>query len=326
VIGSAFVRYILPIIAALSIIAFVGVPYIEHMLTDWFRSDIELRARLVMNSMEDPLTSLLESQETQRLAAYLERIVSDERLLAVMICDTSGAKVYATKLLPADVTCDSPSTSLANGSAITRLPSGLIEVSAFTIHADAAQPFRVLLVHDLSFIDRRQATARNFVLAFTVLAVGVLGLLGGLVTRYLLNHSINVLLGDIRSRRFLDDARSPKSSQSALSSVRSLLREIEQSQRLEIEFHENWTPQALQQVVREHLGACSLIVVSNRQPYIHNRGPDGQPIVQVPASGMVTALEPVVRACSGIWVAHGSGSEDRRVVDKHDHIQVPGPA
>jgi trehalose 6-phosphate synthase len=323
VIRSVFIRYVLPIVAALSIIAFVGVPYIERMLTGWFRADIELRARLVMNSMEDSLTSLVGRQDKVRLAAYLERIVSDKRLLAVLICDAHGGTVFATSSVPADVMCDSSAASLVEDSTVTRLSSGLIEVSSFAISAASGQPFRVLLVHDLSFIDRRQATARNFVLAFAVLAVCLLGLLAGLVTRNMLKRSIRLLLGDIRSRRFLDDARSPRSSQAVLSSLRSVLREIEQSQRLEIEFHENWTPQALQQVVREHLGSCQLVVVSNREPYIHNRGPNGVPVVQVPASGMVTALEPVVRACQGTWVAHGSGSEDRAVVDKHDRVRVP---
>lgn len=322
-IRTAVTRYVLPIVAALSLIAFVGVPYIEHMLTDWFRADIELRAKLVMNSMEAPLTELLERQDTVRLGDYLERVVSDERLLAVLICDAGGAKVYSTSLVPDDVTCDSSTASLVNGSTVTRLPSGMIEVSSFTINGASAQPYRALLVHDLSFIDRRQATARNFVLAFAVIAVVVLGLMGGLFTRHMLNRSIRVLLGDIRSRRFLDDALSPESSQPVLSSVRKLLGEIEQRQRLEIEFQENWTPQALQQVVREHLDDCPLVVVSNREPYIHNRTPDGTPTVQVPASGMVTALEPIVRACSGIWVAHGSGTADRMVVDKSDHVRVP---
>jgi trehalose 6-phosphate synthase len=313
----------LPVVAALSLIAFVGVPYIEHMLTGWFRSDIELRARLVMNSMEEPVASLLENGQTARLATYLERVVGDERLLAVLICDATGAKVYGTKLVPDDVTCDSHATSLVDGTPVTGISAGLIEVSAFTFSSESAQTYRALLVHDLSFIDRRQATARNFILALAVLAVGLLGLVGGLFTRYMLNSSIKSLLGDIRSRRFLDDALSPRSSRPLLSSVRTLLREIEQSQRLEIEFRENWTPQALQQVVSGHLGSCPLVVVSNREPYIHNRGRDGRPVVQVPASGMVTALEPIVRACSGIWVAHGSGSEDRRVVDKSDHVRVP---
>jgi trehalose 6-phosphate synthase len=101
-----------------------------------------------------------------------------------------------------------------------------------------------------------------------------------------------------------------------------VLREIERNQRLEIDFAENWTPQALQQVVREHLGSPEILVISNREPYIHNSGPSG-PVVQVPASGMVTALEPIMRACSGTWVAHGSGSADRDVVDAFNRVQVP---
>jgi trehalose 6-phosphate synthase len=97
---------------------------------------------------------------------------------------------------------------------------------------------------------------------------------------------------------------------------------MEHRQRLEIDFHENWTPQALQQVVRDHLHSPEVFIVSNREPYIHNASPNG-PVVQVPASGMVTALEPVVRACEGMWVAHGSGTADRDVVDRHDHVRVP---
>jgi trehalose 6-phosphate synthase len=45
--------------------------------------------------------------------------------------------------------------------------------------------------------------------------------------------------------------------------------------------------------------------------------------MQVPASGMVTAIEPIMRACSGTWIAHGSGTADRTVVDRHDQIRVP---
>src|SRR5213079_2624862 len=37
----------------------------------------------------------------------------------------------------------------------------------------------------------------------------------------------------------------------------------------------------------------------------------------------VTALEPIVRACSGTWIAHGAGNADRDTVDNHDHVMVP---
>jgi len=108
-----------------------------------------------------------------------------------------------------------------------------------------------------------------------------------------------------------------------LSQVRQVLAEAEEKQRLEIDFHENWTPQALRQVVRDHLHSAQVIIVSNREPYVHNFDANKNPVVQVPASGMVTALEPIMRACSGVWVAHGAGTADRETVDRYDQIRVP---
>jgi trehalose-6-phosphate synthase len=150
----------------------------------------------------------------------------------------------------------------------------------------------------------------------------MLALFLGFVFWLLIRRWVNELVGDIRGRRFLDDARSEPGSRPLLTQIRRVLREVETTQRLEIDFHENWTPQALQQVVRDHLGAPEVFIVSNREPYIHNATPAG-PVVQVPASGMVTALEPIMRACSGTWIAHGSGTADRQVVDSHDRVRVP---
>jgi trehalose 6-phosphate synthase len=38
---------------------------------------------------------------------------------------------------------------------------------------------------------------------------------------------------------------------------------------------------------------------------------------------LVTALEPVLCACDGTWIAHGSGDADREMVDQHDRLRVP---
>src|SRR5207248_2019848 len=67
-----------------------------------------------------------------------------------------------------------------------------------------------------------------------------------------------------------------------------------------------------------------LYVVSNREPYMHVFSENEKSInIIVPASGVVTALEPVLRACNGTWIANGSGSADREVVDAHDRLRVP---
>jgi trehalose 6-phosphate synthase len=83
-----------------------------------------------------------------------------------------------------------------------------------------------------------------------------------------------------------------------------------------------WTAGRLADHVRTKLDGNGLFVVSNREPYIHNW--QGSSIsVTVPASGLVTAIEPILCACKGTWVAQGSGSADRETVDKNDRLQVP---
>jgi trehalose 6-phosphate synthase len=83
-----------------------------------------------------------------------------------------------------------------------------------------------------------------------------------------------------------------------------------------------WTAARLKQVLRQHLQGERVIVVANREPRIHDRAADGSIEVRHPASGVVTALEPVMRACSGVWVAHGSGSADREASDAAGRFTV----
>ena len=82
-----------------------------------------------------------------------------------------------------------------------------------------------------------------------------------------------------------------------------------------------WNGDRLRRLVADLLQTQQIIVVSNREPVIHQQVA-GRIVVQRPASGLVTALEPVVRTCGGVWVAHGSGSADREVVDRLDRLRV----
>jgi trehalose 6-phosphate synthase len=83
-----------------------------------------------------------------------------------------------------------------------------------------------------------------------------------------------------------------------------------------------WNPTRLRQTLSRHLHGERVILVANREPYIHEYR-DGGVAVRHPASGLVTALEPVMRACSGTWIAHGSGSADRVVADEQGRLGVP---
>jgi trehalose 6-phosphate synthase len=323
VLRSIILRFVLPLALASAVVAYFAMPHIDQMLAEWFRGDIELRASLIEGSMEERLADLVSRQDKTGARKYLSRVAVDKRLSAVLVCDADGTLFYRTAPTPPEISCGLSSAPSPGASQIIRLPSGAMHVAGFLIARPDKPAFSVYVAHDLGFAATRQTRARRYLIAFTAVSVVVLGLLVVLIAWFMLRRWAAILIGDIRSRRFLDDAHSSSLSIPVLSQVRQVMREIEESQRLEIDYRENWTAQALHQVVRDQLRSPQMIVVSNREPYIHNRGDDGTPLVHLPASGMVTALEPIVRACAGTWIAHGSGTADRQVVDIHDRIRVP---
>src|SRR5258705_916244 len=82
-----------------------------------------------------------------------------------------------------------------------------------------------------------------------------------------------------------------------------------------------WTEERLKQFVNLQVGG-PIFVVSNREPVSHV-SKDGKIVAQTPASGLVTAMDPVLRACGGVWVAHGSGNADRATADELGRLAVP---
>jgi trehalose 6-phosphate synthase len=84
-----------------------------------------------------------------------------------------------------------------------------------------------------------------------------------------------------------------------------------------------WTAERLRRSLDDLFGDESIVVLANRQPFSHQHVPGGSIAIQRSAGGLVTALEPLLQACSGVWVAHGAGSADRLVVDRQDGVNVP---
>ncbi|MEP7313954.1 MAG: trehalose-6-phosphate synthase [Pseudomonadota bacterium] len=317
-------RVALPALVFVAATALIAMPYVERLYGDWFRSDIDLRAGLVMDSMGENLDQLVKRPKSAELRRTLARVTADQRLIAVTVCSLDGETLYRTDGLPREVNCSEAKGAPPLVSGVVGTRSGSVYVSRFERHPEEGPAYRTFIVHDLSFLDNRRSRMRDYTMALGAVGGLVLVGLAVFVAWLILRSWGETLIKDIKSLRFLEGGRpSRPASLPLLSQVRKVLHDIEQNQRLEIDYRENWTPEALAHVATEHLQGAEMLVVSNREPYIHHREESGEIKVQVPASGMVTALEPVIRACSGTWIAHGSGNADREVVDRQDKVGVP---
>ncbi|MCG2713594.1 MAG: trehalose-6-phosphate synthase [Candidatus Omnitrophica bacterium] len=107
-------------------------------------------------------------------------------------------------------------------------------------------------------------------------------------------------------------------------SIRVARRTISDEANVRLQKNELWTEAKLKDLIHAKLGDNSLFVVSNREPYMHVFDENlGKEICIRPASGVVTAIHPILSACGGTWIAHGSGNSDRKFVNSQDKLGVP---
>ena len=304
-----------------------GASVLVHRTTRaWFERDVSLRARLATATASETLRSRWSPEKRVELRAALVELTEDERIMGAAACAPDLSLLSATPAFPPAFMCDRLAPRLRGASTpeggplawegVDRLRGGMVHVSAIPL-ADGAQPLGFLvLVHDLSFIERRDALTRRFLL----LAFGFLALAAAGVTLVAARLSWRNWSNELR--RFLRTGKEPPEFRPLMRDVRELVERIVTERESEGEGGA-WTPQRLKQTLNRHLHGERIVIVANREPYVHERAADGRIDVLHPASGLVTALEPVMRACSGTWIAHGSGTADRDTVDRHDRLLVP---
>jgi trehalose 6-phosphate synthase len=317
-------RFIIPLLLVLAALAYAILPLADQLTVRWFVHDLDIRATLVASTVQDPLHELISAGNDRKILQYFTRLTADERIFAVGYCGSPAARQVATAAMPDVVTCAGlDQYGGAEGHVLDR-PNGPLLISVRAMPTDSAPNGKLVLVHDMSFVQRRSEVTHRYLFYFFI----GLGVIVSLITVVIAQVSwrgweqgVRALL---RGEGLIRPANRP--AYPALTPIakdlRALIRDVEAEHRARNEDQLAWTPETLRGILHGELRGQEVIVVSNREPYIHVRQGD-QIVVQRPASGLVTALEPIMRACSGTWIAHGSGSADRDVVDAKDHVAVP---
>jgi trehalose 6-phosphate synthase len=299
-------------------------PLVDKLTVQWFVKDLNLRSNLVANAVDEPLYTLVTANDTPGIQRFFARITQDERLFAMGFCATAQEKPIATPTLPAEINCANLDMFSEPAGRLLTEAQGPLLVSVRPVAALGDTIGRIVMVQDMSFVQRRSKETKQYLFYFFVALAVVVSLITVAVAQLSWRGWVHGMQALMRGEGLLRPTQASDKGelQPLADDLRTLIRDIEAEHRLRDEEQLAWTPDTLRGILDRELRGQDVIVVSNREPYIHIRQ-NGSIIIQRPASGLVTAVEPIMRACSGTWIAHGSGSADREVVDRHDRVQVP---
>ncbi len=323
-------RFLVPLLLVLVGIAWGTTPLLHELMQQWFRTDVEMRSQLVFDAVQDTVVSLAEDSAGPRIDVVFQRIAQDERLLAVGLCAPDGRLIHRSATWPLSLGCPVRPADAAAAAPVFKVESlnaGTVLTAAFALNDEGTRLGDLVIVHDLSFIERRSTNVERYLTVFLA-ALGLL--IAGLtiiVARFTLRRWVRAVRQGLTPSNTRDaPGRAPEPEIARLvSEMREMLRDLDLPRGISEAIRVDWTAETLRTLLKSELPGTEVMVVSNREPYIHNREGDTI-LVQRPASGLVTALEPITRACGGTWIAHGSGSADAETVDQQDHIQVPPEA
>jgi trehalose 6-phosphate synthase len=316
-------RFIIPLALTLAALAYAVTPLVDRLTLRWFTRDLDLRASLIANTIEGPLADFASTNDPRAVQRFVENVARDERLYALALCPGTGTPKIASPTLPKQIDCadlDRYATGTGN---LIETEDGPLLVSVRRFEIGAGQDARLVLVHDMSFITRRSEETRTYLFYFFAGMGAVVSLITVIIAQWSWRGWVSGLRAILRGEGLKVGAPSESGElQPIANDLRALIRDLEAEHRFRDEEQLAWSGGTLREILDRELRGQQVIIVSNREPYIHVQ--QGDEIgVQRPASGLVTAVEPIMRACSGTWIAHGSGSADKLVVDDNDRIGVP---
>src|SRR3954468_20721674 len=158
-------RFVVPLALALAAIAYAVVPLVDRLTFQWFVRDLDARGALIAQTAQEPLSELMRDPRgaRSRVQRYFERIMQGERIFAIGLCDRAGHLAYASPTYPQAVKCPPPDQA-EQRSWVLQLKHGPLHISATPVAGDAGALGNLMIVHDMSFVERRSADTKKYVL------------------------------------------------------------------------------------------------------------------------------------------------------------------
>ena len=334
------VRLIVSLIVGVMLVSLCSSGYEVWAVKRSLRRDLQRRSAVLAESLAGSVERDIEKGNLQTLRKTVQRFANRENLIGMAVYDPQGRVIAITNDLAPKMGQPQPvvlETLKENGEAdaFQRLADKPVHIAVIPLYSLDKFLGALAVVHDAGYIRDQSMRIWRDTFFSGLAQVILIALITLLIVRWSIEgpiartaHWMRALrTGRMPSSRIgVPDAELypplAKEVATLAQSLNSARTAAEREARLRAEGQSQWTAERLTADLRTRLGASRLFVVSNREPYIHNRR--GKSVeVSVPPSGLVTALEPVLCACEGTWLAHGSGTADRESVDRHDRLAVP---
>ncbi len=326
------------------IISLVVIAFTVNQITreeQRLKSDLQYRSTLLSENLKEAIEPNFVNKSDKQLQNLVDKLNDKERFAGMAIYDKKGNGIATSSGFIAQtpevqkIAEDVMDADKANGDFVDTT-RGNMYVLAIPIHDDTSIVGALTIAQKAGYInDRLNEIWRNNLIRLLIQA-SLLSFAVLLLIRWIIFEPIKGLVETLRLARAGGVEQSSKGLTSSfffrplikeISNIRGSLIEArvsaseEARMRLE-KLDSPWTAGRLKEFIKDILKGRSIFMVSNREPYVHTK--DGGKIsYYFPASGMATAIEPVMEACGGMWIVHGSGDADKLVVDKSDKIKVP---
>jgi len=341
----ATLKLALPLIVSVALVSLFYATYQVRTERRNLRNDLSRRSVVLAESLQDNVEPLiakpLEKSSEKSLLRLVERFGQREHLKGVAVYDAQGAPSALTTSAASDLKTIPPVATRAikedsgSGEFFTSNNTPL-HIYALPLHRGDKVAGALAVLYDTTYIETRVSLAlRDSLLNALVQTLLITGLALVLV-RWTFTDPLKSMTKWLHSLRA--GSTQPSSQLPAGDLFEQIHKEVahlaqdlstaraaaQREARLRETQSSLWTAERLRASLRNKLQNQPLFVVSNREPYMHVRSEKDKSIgALVPASGLVTAIEPVLHACDGTWIAHGSGNADRETVDAHNRLRVP---
>ena len=301
-------------------------------------ADLQYRTRILADSISDSVAPVLTVQATSTAQGIIDKVSNNEKITGIGVFTSTGEPVAVSKSFAADaingnviksaIDKDAPSGTFLESSV------GHVYVYVSPLDGNGRAAGALVLVQSAQYINDAVVHIWTDNALRLVTQLILFGLAIFALVRWVFLKPLQAIAESIRLARRGEHVPEENNQSGIFSSLTAEITKMNTSlrqaravaseearMRLE-QIDSPWTAERLKEFIKGSLRNRPIFVVSNREPYVHERARN-EIKYHVPAGGAVTALESVMEACEGMWIAYGSGNADKETSDADGKIRVP---